>query len=100
MVDVALQRPTCAGHQWLHTCNRGKDENAHAVIDTYMDYCAKRWQTREGTYQLKRRRLLPDMRDPARELSDWKDFNHLQPKSAGVFFNRTRVTLGPIHGHS
>ena len=29
---------------------RGKDENAHAVIDTYMDYCAKRWQTREGTY--------------------------------------------------
>ena len=49
MVDVALQRPTCAGHQWLHTCNRGKDENAHAVIDTYMDYCAKRWQTREGT---------------------------------------------------
>ena len=43
---------------------RGKDENAHAVIDTYMDYCAKRWQTREGTYQLKRRRLLPDVRDP------------------------------------
>ena len=39
---------------------RGKDENAHAVIDTYMDY----WQTREGTYQLKRRRLLPDVRDP------------------------------------
>ena len=43
---------------------RGKDENAHAEIDTYMDYCAKRWQTREGTYQLKRRRLLPDVRDP------------------------------------
>ena len=43
---------------------RGKDENAHAVIDTYMDYCAKRWRTREGTYQLKRRRLLPDVRDP------------------------------------
>ena len=42
---------------------RGKDENAHAVIDTYMDYCAKRWQIREGTYQLKRRRLLPDVRD-------------------------------------
>ena len=40
------------------------DENAHAVIDTYMDYCAKRWQTREGTYQLKRRSLLPDVRDP------------------------------------
>ena len=39
---------------------RGKDENARAEIDTYMYYCAKRWQTREGTYQLKRRRLLPD----------------------------------------
>ena len=33
------------------------------LIDTYMDYCAKRWQTREGTYQLQRRRLLPDVRD-------------------------------------
>ena len=43
---------------------RGKDEHARAEIDTYMDYCAKRWQTREGTYQLKRRRLLPDVRDP------------------------------------
>ena len=43
---------------------RGKDENARAEIDTYMSYCAKRWQTREGTYQLKRRRLLPDVRDP------------------------------------
>ena len=26
--------------------------------------CAQRWHTREGTCQLKRRRLLPDMRDP------------------------------------
>ena len=43
---------------------RGKEEDARAEIDTYMDYCAKRWQTREGTYQLKRRRLLPDVRDP------------------------------------
>ena len=48
---------------FIRAC-RGKDENAHAEIDTYMDYCAKRWQTREGTYQLKRRRLLPDVRDP------------------------------------
>ena len=30
----------------------------------HIEYCAKRWQTREGTYQLKRRRLLPDVRDP------------------------------------
>ena len=29
-----------------------------------MENCAKRWQTKEGTYQLKRRRLLPDVRDP------------------------------------
>ena len=28
-----------------------------------MENCAKRWQTREGTYQLKRRRLKPDVRD-------------------------------------
>ena len=31
---------------------QGKDEDARAVIDTnmdyYMDYCAKRWQTREA----------------------------------------------------
>ena len=43
---------------------RAQDENAHAVIDTCMDCCAKRWQTREGTYQLKQRRLLSDVRDP------------------------------------
>ena len=43
---------------------QGKDQAARTEIDTYMDYCAKRWQTREGTYQLKRRRLLPDVRDP------------------------------------
>ena len=28
-----------------------------------VENCAKRWQTREGTYQLKRRRLKPDVRD-------------------------------------
>ena len=28
-----------------------------------MENCAKRWQIREGTYQLKRRRLKPDVRD-------------------------------------
>eukprot|EP00434_Breviolum_minutum_P025272 symbB.v1.2.022328.t1/scaffold1974.1/size94090/4 len=43
---------------------RGKEEDARAEVDAYMEYCAKRWQTREGTYQLKRRRLLPDVRDP------------------------------------
>ena len=29
----------------------------------------KRWQTREGTYQLKRRRLKPDVRDPPEDVS-------------------------------
>ena len=43
---------------------RDKEEDARAEIDKYMDYCAKRWQTREGRYQLKRQRLLPDVRDP------------------------------------
>lgn len=43
---------------------QSKDKDAHSAIHTYMEYCAMRWQTREGTYQLKRRRLLPDVRDP------------------------------------
>ena len=43
---------------------RGKEEDARVEVDAYMEYCAKRWQTKEGTYQLKRRRLLPDVRDP------------------------------------
>ena len=53
-------------NSYVHGGSQGnrKDENARAEIDTYMYYCAKRWQTREGTYQLKRRRLLPDVRDP------------------------------------
>ena len=42
---------------------RGKEEDACVEVDAYYDYCAKRWHTREGTYQLKRRRLLPDVRD-------------------------------------
>ena len=35
---------------------------AQSEVDAFMENCAKRWQTREGTYQLKRRRL-PDVRD-------------------------------------
>ena len=48
---------------FLHAL-RGKEEDAPSEVEAYMEYCAKRWQTREGTYQLKRRRLLPDVRDP------------------------------------
>ena len=43
---------------------RGKEKVARTEIETFMEHCAKRWQTKEGTYQLKRRRLLPDVRDP------------------------------------
>ena len=50
--------------QGLLQAFRGKEEDARAEVEAYMEYCTKRWQTREGTYQLKRRRLLPDVRDP------------------------------------
>ena len=40
----------------------GKETVAQSEVDAFMENCAKRWQTREGTYQLKRRRL-PDVRD-------------------------------------
>ena len=39
-----------------------KDTAAQSEVDAFMENCARRWQTREGTYQLKRRRL-PDVRD-------------------------------------
>ena len=39
-----------------------KETVAQIEVDAFMENCAKRWQTREGTYQLKRRRL-PDVRD-------------------------------------
>ena len=39
-----------------------KDTAAQLEVDTFMENCAKRWQTKDGTYQLKRRRL-PDVRD-------------------------------------
>ena len=39
-----------------------KETVAQIEVDAFMENCTKRWQTREGTYQLKRRRL-PDVRD-------------------------------------
>ena len=39
-----------------------KEAVAQSEVDAFMENCARRWQTREGTYQLKRRRL-PDVRD-------------------------------------
>ena len=55
---------TGPGHKGFLHIFGGKEEKARAEVDAFMEYCAKRWQTREGTYQLKRRRLLPDVRDP------------------------------------
>ena len=40
-----------------------KEAIAQSEVDSFMENCAKRWQTREGTYQIKRRRLKPDVRD-------------------------------------
>ena len=40
-----------------------KEAVAQSEVDAFMENCAKRWQTREGTYQRKRRRLKPDVRD-------------------------------------
>ena len=39
-----------------------KETVAQSEVDAFMENCAKRRQTKEGTYQLKRRRL-PDVRD-------------------------------------
>ena len=47
----------------------GKEAEAHSEVDAFMEHCAKRWQTREGTYQLKRCRLKPDVRDPPEDIS-------------------------------
>ena len=47
----------------------GKEAEAHSDVEAFMEHCAKRWQTREGTYQLKRRRLKPDVRDPPEDTS-------------------------------
>ena len=47
----------------------GKEAEAQSEVDAFMENCAKRRQTREGTYQLKRRRLKPDVRDSPEDLS-------------------------------
>ena len=44
----------------------GKEAEAHSDVDAFMEHCAKRWQTRQGTYQ---RRLKPDVRNPPEDRS-------------------------------
>ena len=41
-----------------------KEGAAQSEVDFFLENCAKKWQTREGTYQIKRQRLKPDVRDP------------------------------------
>ena len=40
-----------------------KEGAAQSEVDFFLENCAKKWQTR-GTYQIKRQRLKPDVRDP------------------------------------
>ena len=58
------RKPVMIDMGWIVQCFQRKEESARNDIDTYMEYCAKRWQTKEGTYRLKKRKLLPDVRDP------------------------------------
>ena len=57
-----------------------KEGAAQSEVDFFLENCAKKWQTREGTYQIKRQRLKPDVRDPPEhmvadidmaDISDW-----------------------------
>ena len=40
-----------------------KEGAAQSEVDFFLENCAKKWQTREDTYQIKRQRLKPDVRD-------------------------------------
>ena len=49
---------------WLELDDKALlDSLAQSEVNAFMENCAKRWQTRQGTCQLKRRRLKPDVRD-------------------------------------
>ena len=45
-----------------------KESKNQSEVDAFMEHYAKRWQTRECTYQLKPR-LKPDVRDLPKEIS-------------------------------
>ena len=51
------KRKPCSGSGTLPQSD--KEAVAQSEVDAFMENCAKRWQTKEGTYQLKRRRLKP-----------------------------------------
>ena len=57
----------------------GKEAVAQSEVHAFMENCAKRWQTREGTYQIKRQRLKPDVRDSPEfkvQTKIWLTSNH------------------------
>ena len=49
--------------QRVQHCPKKKKAAAQSKVDAFMENCAKRWQTWEGTYQFKRPHLKPDVRD-------------------------------------
>ena len=46
----------------------GKEAEVHSDVDAFMEHCEEVADWR-GTYQLKRRRLKPDVRDPPEDRS-------------------------------
>ena len=42
-----------------------KEDAAQSEVDFFLENSAKKWQTRKGTYQIKRQRLKSDVRDPS-----------------------------------
>ena len=55
-----------------------KEAVAQSEVDSFMENCAKRWQTREGTYQIKRRRLKPSCMVeamPKLEIAQFKEYS-------------------------
>ena len=55
--------PFVFNHKKMLKAWSDKEAVAQTEVDAFMENCAKRWQTKEGTYQLKRRCLKPDVRD-------------------------------------
>ena len=70
---LTYREPVMIDMWWIVQSFQHKEESARNDIDSYMEYCAKRWQTKEGTYRLKRRKLLPDVRDPPDQEGDEVD---------------------------
>ena len=56
-----------------------KEAVAQAEVDAFMENCAKRWQTKEGTYQVKRRicsQTLETRLNIQEQILIWLTFNY------------------------